>query len=86
MWYSFEMTSEEKIVGLFGVKLDLFSKHWMWMNAAGDTALYCRSKKDGGETLYIKSESKDHAEVFSRMFSAKPCDAPDLTSLKPLIQ
>lgn len=87
MWYSFELSREEKNVGLFGVKLDLFMKHWQWLNASGDTALYCDSnRKDGGVALYISSESKDHAEAFSRMLSAKPCNAPDLSAARPLIK
>lgn len=86
MWYSFKMTNEDKTVGRFGVALDLFMRHWMWSKAAGDSALYCdNNKNDGGATLYIKSESKAHAEEFSRLLSAKPCDAPDLSKLKPLV-
>jgi hypothetical protein len=87
MWYSVKMTNEDKMVGRFGVALDLMMRHWMASKAAGDVTIYCDSNKnDGGATIYMSFESKAHTEEFSRLFSAKPCDAPNLSSLKPLIQ
>lgn len=87
MWYSVEMTREDKNVGRLGVAMDLFMRNWMWLNASGDAALYCDSnRKGGGATLYISCESKARCEDFSRLFSAKSCSAPDLSSLKPLIK
>jgi hypothetical protein len=56
---------------------DEFSKHFMSLDAWGETALFSRRHEhDYGETIYIYSESPAYAEIFCRVFPVTPCEPP----------
>jgi len=76
-WYSFELTEGQVMAGEVSRLQDEFSKHFMSLDAWGETALFSRRHEhDYGETIYIYSESPAYAEIFCRVFPVTPCEPP----------